>query len=78
LFLEHVRMPGVRGRFQHAWTPAWSRVTGGCHLDRDPIAAMREAGFIVTDCERFVLPFGSAIVGAAVQGSARPSARTAA
>ena len=72
-----MRLPGVRGRFQHLATPNWSRMTGGCHLDRDPIAAMRDAGFVVTDCERFLLPVGSTIVGAAVQGSARPSARAA-
>lgn len=52
LFLEHVRLPGVRGRVQRGVTPAWRRLTAGCHLDRDSLAAMRQAGFVITDCHR--------------------------
>jgi SAM-dependent methyltransferase len=78
LFLEHVRAPGGRGRVQRAVTPLWKRAVPGCHLDRDPIAAMRRAGFLVTDCERFQLPLGNTLVGAAVQGAARTDRRTAA
>src|SRR5207237_1014884 len=68
LFLEHVRAAGTRGHVQHLVTPVWSRLVPGCHLDRDPVAAMRAAGFAVTDCERFSLPLGNALIGAAVQG----------
>src|SRR5689334_19629308 len=56
LYLEHVRAAGARGRVQRAVTPLWKRAVPGCHLDRDPIVAMRAAGFLVTDCERFQLP----------------------
>jgi len=59
-------------------TPLWKRAVPGCHLDRDPISAMRRAGFLVTDCERFQLPLGNTLVGAAVQGAARSDRRTAA
>jgi len=71
LFLEHVRAFGARGRIQSLATPVWSRIVPGCHLDRDPVVAMRDAGFAVTDCERFHMPLGNALVGAAVQGAAR-------
>lgn len=46
LFAEHGRAPeaGVR-KWQDRLTPAWKRVSGGCHLNR-PIAALIEnAGF---------------------------------
>ena len=75
LFLEHVRMPGWRGRFQQMADPMWTRVMAGCHLDREPISAMRRAGFLVTDCERFEFPLGNAFIGGAVQGSARHDKR---
>lgn len=51
--LEHVRME----REPVAWlqeraTPLWKRVAGGCHLDRDTLAAVREVGFEVERVER--------------------------
>jgi hypothetical protein len=52
LFLEHVRAPGMQGRVQAAATPLWSRVAAGCHLDRDTLDAIRDAGFAITDCNR--------------------------
>jgi SAM-dependent methyltransferase len=52
LFLEHVRAPGMQGRVQAAATPVWSRVAAGCHLDRDTLDAIRDAGFAITDCNR--------------------------
>jgi SAM-dependent methyltransferase len=70
LFLEHVaaRSYAVAG-VQHALDPLWSRATGGCHLDRDTIGAMRAAGLVVTDCER-PPPFGRASAGMVVCGRA--------
>lgn len=51
--LEHVRVE----RKPVAWlqekaTPFWKRLAGGCHLDRDTLAAVREAGFEVERVER--------------------------
>ncbi len=45
IFVEHGRAPdpGPR-RIQLCLTPAWSRVGGGCHLDRDIAAALEAAG----------------------------------
>lgn len=70
LFIEHVTLPGWRHRLHRAVDPAWTRLAGGCHLDRDIPAALRAAGFAVTDCERFRLPGANPLIGAAVQGRA--------
>ena len=53
LFLEHVRDVGVRKRAQQAFAPVWRRVAAGCHLDRDTVNAIRDAGMTVTDCDRY-------------------------
>lgn len=43
---EHVRSPVPWiGRLQDRLTPAWSRVAGGCHLNRETLRTAREAGF---------------------------------
>lgn len=67
VFLEHVRSgrPLV-ARAQEFLTPAWERVAGGCHLDRDTVAAIESAGF---ELER-VWRSGDRR-GSLVQGSAR-------
>ena len=73
LFLEHVRATGVRELAQQALTPLWQRLAAGCRLDRDIPAAIRAAGFAITDIERFALPRAS-LLAPAVQGRARPRA----
>ena len=75
LFLEHVIGRGPTARFQRVASPAWARVAGGCRLDRDTIAAMREAGFVITDLER-PAPFGRLTAGAIVRGRAVGRAAT--
>lgn len=70
LFLEHVTSPGWRNRVQRACDPLWGKFAGGCHLDRDIPALLRAAGFAVTDCERFVMPFSNPLIHAGVQGQA--------
>lgn len=44
-YLEHTASarPGV-ARVQHWVTPVWKRCTGGCRLDREPLAFFLEAG----------------------------------
>jgi ubiquinone/menaquinone biosynthesis C-methylase UbiE len=53
-FFEHVRSahPWL-GMLQDALTPLWSRVAGGCHLNRDTAAAIRSAGFHLEQLDRF-------------------------
>jgi SAM-dependent methyltransferase len=75
LLLEHVAGAGVRGRVQQVVAPVWRRVAGGCNPDRDTLAAVRAAGFLVTDLERFSMPKANAIVRPCIQAVARPAAR---
>lgn len=44
--LEHVRMERKSvARIQEKATPLWKHVAGGCHLDRDTLGMVRDAGF---------------------------------
>jgi SAM-dependent methyltransferase len=74
LFLEHVAAAGARHGLQRLANPVWRRVNAGCRLDRDTTAAMRAAGFVITDCERHKM-FGDPFTGLTVQGVARPRAQ---
>ena len=48
--LEHARgRHRAVGALQERWAPAWSRVSGGCRLDHDVLAAVREAGLVVIE-----------------------------
>lgn len=53
LFLEHVRATGARAAVQTVVTPVWRHAMAGCRLDRDTPKAMRDAGFVITDLDRF-------------------------
>ena len=78
LFLEHVRDLGARGVLQRLVTPAWRVVVPGCHLDRDPLPALRRAGLYPGDYERVHLPLGplasAGLVGSAGERRAEPLA----
>lgn len=52
LFVEHGLAPdeGVR-RWQRRLTPAWRKVSGGCHLDRAIPDLVREAGFEIDEVD---------------------------
>ncbi|MDQ0770178.1 ubiquinone/menaquinone biosynthesis C-methylase UbiE [Pseudarthrobacter defluvii] len=53
-FYEHVRSAHpFLGRTEDVLTPVWGRFMGGCHLNRDTLAAITAAGFTVQDHERF-------------------------
>ncbi|MGV3723447.1 MAG: class I SAM-dependent methyltransferase [Actinomycetota bacterium] len=46
--LEHVRAPSPRvARLQDRLTPLWSRIAGGCRLNRKTLESARRAGFTV-------------------------------
>lgn len=46
LFLEHVGASDPKSkRTQERIEPLWKRLSGGCHLTRDPVAALERAGF---------------------------------
>lgn len=48
LFAEHTlaRHAGPRA-VQRAITPVWKHVAGGCHLDRDSLPLLEQAGFVL-------------------------------
>lgn len=51
---EHVRSGNpLVGRLEDLVQPLWSRCAGGCHPNRDPVAAARQAGFELLDVRRF-------------------------
>lgn len=46
VFVEHGLAPDARTRrWQHGLTPIWRRLGGGCRLDRDVSAILRDAGY---------------------------------
>lgn len=57
LFCEHGLAPeaSVR-RWQARLAPLWSRLAGGCRLDRDVPALLRAAGFVSKDLQSAYLP----------------------
>jgi ubiquinone/menaquinone biosynthesis C-methylase UbiE len=53
-FYEHVRSTHATvALLEDAITPLWSRMAGGCHPNRDTVAAIREAGFDITEVDQF-------------------------
>jgi ubiquinone/menaquinone biosynthesis C-methylase UbiE len=51
--LEHVRATGGwKARVQDRWQPLWTRVTGGCHWNRDTEATVTRAGFSIDAGQR--------------------------
>lgn len=68
LLLEHVRAPAPAiARLQDRLTPLWSRIAGGCRLNRSTLAAVREAGFTP---ERVESSFGGVVIRARLRLSA--------
>jgi ubiquinone/menaquinone biosynthesis C-methylase UbiE len=53
-YYEHVRSGNpVLAAAEDLLTPAWQRMAGGCHPNRDTLEAITAAGFLVQDNERF-------------------------
>src|SRR5262249_6937854 len=57
IFLEHGRAsdPSVVA-WQDRLTPAWKRLTGGCHLNRKVDELIEAAGFQITELKTCYLP----------------------
>lgn len=72
IFLEHGRAPdpGVMA-WQDRLTPAWKRVTGGCHLNRKIDHLIISAGFQITELKMGYMP-GPRPMTYTYQGFARP------
>jgi ubiquinone/menaquinone biosynthesis C-methylase UbiE len=53
-FYEHVRSAHrVLAAAEDLVAPAWARFAGGCHPNRDTVAALTSAGFDVVTVRRF-------------------------
>ena len=53
IFIEHVASCNTALRkIQHVVTPAWKRISGNCHLDRDLVRTIREQGFVVDNLKQ--------------------------
>ena len=76
-FLEHVRGEGATARWQDRLTPIQRRIADGCHLNRDTAAAILQAGFEITELERFAMPAGASVIRPAIQGTALRSGTAA-
>jgi ubiquinone/menaquinone biosynthesis C-methylase UbiE len=62
---EHVRAPSPRiARFQDRLTPSWSRIAGGCHLNRDTLFSAQQAGF---SAEVIQVQFGGTLIRASLR-----------
>ncbi|MBA2713753.1 MAG: class I SAM-dependent methyltransferase [Rubrobacteraceae bacterium] len=70
LFIEHVRAAGPTARWQDRIEPLWGRLLGGCHPNRDTVAAIERAGFEIETFEGFYPPGPMSGLTPHVQGSA--------
>jgi len=73
LFSEHGRSPdeGV-AKWQRRVEPVWKALAGGCHLTRDTLSLLTEAGFQPEGAETMYLPNTPKIAGYVSWGAARP------
>jgi SAM-dependent methyltransferase len=74
-FYEHVRSRcSDFARWQATADLVWPRLMGGCRTTRDPLTAMRKAGYTVERCRGLRFPPGACLspVAPRVLGSARP------
>jgi ubiquinone/menaquinone biosynthesis C-methylase UbiE len=56
-FCEHGKAPDADvHKWQRRLNPAWRRVAGGCNMDRDVPALLREGGFDIEDDNRMYIP----------------------
>lgn len=56
-FCEHGRAPDASVyKWQRRLNPGWRRVSGGCNMDRDIPALLREGGFHIEDDNRMYIP----------------------
>jgi ubiquinone/menaquinone biosynthesis C-methylase UbiE len=57
LFCEHGLAPDEAIRkWQRRMNPLWKKVSGGCHLDRDVPALLRDGGFRLVESETMYIP----------------------
>lgn len=73
LFLEHIAAAGGPARPAQAVVDrVWHVVAGGCRVRRDTVAAIRQAGFVITDLDRFSMRHSWPVLATCAEGVARP------
>ena len=63
-FLEHVRGPGVGGALEDLLDPLWSRIAGGCHLNRESELEVARVGLRVEELREL----GTTVLGVPLPG----------
>ncbi len=72
IFMEHGRSPERRVEaWQRRLTPLWTRVAGGCHLDRPIDALIRDAGFAIDRLETGYMVKGPRLMTYSYEGRAQ-------
>lgn len=57
LFCEHGKAPDSSvQKWQDRLNPAWKKIAGGCNMNREIVAELEEAGFLIEDDNRMYLP----------------------
>lgn len=72
IFCEHgaADEPRIR-RWQDRLDPVWTRLAGGCHMNREILALLERAGFAISDWQAMYLP-GPRVLTFNVWGAAAP------
>jgi ubiquinone/menaquinone biosynthesis C-methylase UbiE len=71
LFLEHVRTHDARlARWQDRLERPWGWVAGGCHPNRDTVAALNASPLVVESVDRGTMPKAPPLVRPLVAGAA--------
>ena len=74
LFIEHGIAEDPRiARWQRRLDPLWTRIAGGCHLDRSADRLLEASGFRCEKLERFRHAAAPALVGQLYRGVALPT-----
>lgn len=74
VFLEHVAGQGRRLRRQERLDPVWNRLFAGCHLTRDTVQSLKDAGFAVEELRTLDMTPKVDPSAPLVLGTARPEA----
>jgi ubiquinone/menaquinone biosynthesis C-methylase UbiE len=74
LFIEHERSAEPwRSRWQDRLNGAWGRIAGGCHLNRNPLRLIEDAGFVVGARQQARFPLHLWQLGTQSGGEASPA-----
>jgi len=77
VFLEHGQAePGLCRGVQNGLNRVWGALAGGCHLNRDPVGLVRNAGFDVSEARNEKFPASFWLLGSHYSGVASTPLRS--